>query len=162
MKKLLTRFLDNYNILFYTNKMTLEEYINYLEHKPQSNCISIPNYEQQYYTHYEGFIKKKLSEGWDINDLFLHEVKNGKLFYVKKMLNDPRVDPTYCENECIVLSVLHQHYPIFDLFYLDERINLTTQNNLPYMISIQYSDLYIKQKLENHPKVVESILGYSS
>jgi hypothetical protein len=137
--------------------MTLEEYVKYLENKSPSQCISIPTYEQQYYTHYEGFIKKKFSEGWDIHDLFLYYVKEGKLFYVRKMLNDPRLDPSYCENECIVLSVLHQHYPIFDLLYLDERIDPTTQNNLPYMISVQYSDLYIKQKLENHPKVVQSI-----
>jgi hypothetical protein len=138
--------------------ITIEQYQEYLENKNPSEYISLISIPE-YHSHYEGYIRKKLSQGWDIHDLFLNQVKNGKLFYVRKMLNDYRVDPTCCQHECIVLSVLHQHYHIFDLLYLDERIDPSTQNNLPYLISIQYNDLYIKEQLENHPKVVKSILG---
>lgn len=138
--------------------ITLEQYQLYLENKSPSAYVSFHK-KQEYHSHYEGFIRKKLLEGWDINDLFLNKVKEGNLFYTKKMLNDERVDPTFCDHECIVLSVLHQYYPLFDLFYLDERIDPTTQGNLPYLLAIQYNDLYIKQKLEQHPKVIQSILG---
>jgi hypothetical protein len=117
--------------------------------------ISLGNFK--YYSHYEGFISKKMLEGWDINDLFLWQVKNGNLFYVKKMLNDERVDPTYCQHDCIVLSVIYKHYSIFDLLYMDERIDPSTQNNLHLMISIQYNDTYIKQKLETSSKVLKSL-----
>jgi hypothetical protein len=137
----------------------LEEYQQHIENKSPSCYVSLPSQKEIYFSNYEGFIRKKLSQGWEIHDLFLKQVKNGNLFYVRKMLNDFRIDPTYCNHECIILSVLHQHYSIFDLLYLDERIDLTAQGNLPYLLAIRYSDLYIKQKLEQHTKVIASIMG---
>ncbi len=108
---------------------------------------------------YEGYIKKHLLDNWDLNDLFLNNVKDGKLFLVKKMLGDFRINPTYCNNEAIVLSVLYEHYSIFDLLFLDERIDPSDQNNLPFLIAIQKNNLIFQEKLKTHPKVIHTIIG---
>jgi ankyrin repeat protein len=84
---------------------------------------------------------------------FINEVKHGSLEVVKRLLQDPRIDPSDYDNYAIQIASANGNSAVVKILLQDPRVNPSARDNWAIQIASSYGRVAVVTLLLQDPRV---------
>jgi hypothetical protein len=132
----------------------IEKYSEYLlTNRSWSSYIPKLKFSEQYKT----FIRYHEIKGIHIDELFLKCIRDNNMIMFRRMIMDPRVDPSYQNNEALIICVIDKKYKMLSMLLEHPYVSPYDQNNLALRLAISKKDKTSLDLLLKNQSVIDHI-----